>query len=105
VGMRIEKDAIPVPEAVSRVCAHFGIDPFSSISEGTLIVTCKPFRAQALLAAFSGVSIPAAIIGEVTEKGDGIALVEGGAERELIHPGRDPFWAAFGEALSDSKRS
>jgi len=104
VGMRIEKEAIPVPEVVSRVCGHFGIDPFTSISEGTLIVTCKPFRAQALLAAFSGVSIPAAIIGEVTGKERGIVLVEGGAERELEHPRLDPFWAAFGEAMADSKR-
>ncbi len=104
VGMRIEKDAIPVPDAVTKVCAHFGIDPFTSISEGTLIVTCKPFRAQALLAACSGVSIPAAIIGEVTEKGSGILLVEGGTERELTHPRMDPFWAAFGEAIAESKR-
>jgi len=104
VGMRIEKEAIPVPEVVSRVCGHFGIDPFTSISEGTLIVTCKPFRAQALLAAFSGVSIPAAIIGEVTEKERGIVLVEGGAEREMEHPRLDPFWAAFGEAMAASRR-
>jgi hydrogenase maturation factor len=105
VGMRIEKEAIPVPEAVSRVCGHFGIDPFSSISEGTLIVTCKPYRAQALLAAWSGVSIPAALIGEVTEKERGIVLAEGGAESELVHPGVDPFWAAYGEALTAARRA
>jgi hydrogenase expression/formation protein HypE len=105
VGMRIEKEAIPVPEAVARVCSLFGIDPFVSISEGTLVLTCKPYRAQALLAALSGVSIPAAIIGEVTEREKGVVLVEGGGERELTHPERDPFWAAFGEALADAKRS
>jgi hydrogenase expression/formation protein HypE len=105
VGLRIEKEAIPVPDVVSRVCGLYGIDPFTSISEGTLIVTCKPFRAQALLAAFSGVSIPAAVIGEVTEREAGTFLVEGGKERELIHPRLDPFWAAFGEALAGSNRS
>jgi hydrogenase maturation factor len=104
VGMRIENEAIPLPEVVARVCGLFGIDPFTSISEGTLIITCKPFRAQALLAAFSGVSVPAAIIGEVTEKESGIVLLEGGSERELVHPRRDPFWAAFGEAMSDSRK-
>ena len=104
VGMRIDKEAIPIPEAVSRVCGHFGMNPFHAISEGTLIVTCKPFRAQALLAAMSGVSIPAALIGEVTEKEQGMILVEAGAEKELLHPGVDPFWAAFGQALSDLGR-
>jgi hydrogenase expression/formation protein HypE len=105
VGMRIEKEAIPVPGVVSRICGHFEMNPYHAISEGTLIVTCKPFRAQALLAALGGVSISAALIGEVTEKEQGIVLVEAGAETELVHPRVDPFWAAFGEALSTSKRS
>ena len=100
VGMRIDQQAIPVPEVVSRVCGHFGMNPFHAISEGTLIVTCKPFRAQALLAAFGGVSIPAAIIGEVTEKEQGMVLVEGADEKELVHPRVDPFWAAFGQAMA-----
>jgi len=100
VGLRIEKEAIPVPETVSRVCGHFGMNPYHAISEGSLVVTCKPYRAQALLAALEGVSIPAAIIGDVTEKERGIVLVEGGAEKELSHPGVDPFWAAFGETLA-----
>lgn len=104
VGMRIEKEAIPVPGVVSRICGHFGMNPYHAISEGTLIVTCKPFRAQALLAALGGVSISAALIGEVTEKEQGIVLVEAGAETELVHPRVDPFWAAFGEALSISRR-
>jgi hydrogenase expression/formation protein HypE len=104
VGMRIDQEAIPVPEVVSRVCGLFEIDPYVSISEGTLIVTCKPYRAQALLAALSGVGIPSAIIGEVTEKGEGILLAEKGTERELAHPRLDPFWSAFGKALADSRR-
>ncbi len=104
VGLRIEKEAIPVPEAVLRVCGHFGIDPFASISEGTLIATCKPYRAQALLAALAGVSIPAAIIGEVTEMGRGTLLLEGGVEKELLHPRVDPFWAAWNEALASRGR-
>ena len=103
VGLRIEKEAIPVPEPVSRVCGHFGMNPYHAISEGSLVVTCKPYRAQALLAALGGVSISAAIIGEVTEKERGMVLVEGGAESELSHPGVDPFWAAFGETLAQHR--
>ena len=100
VGLRIEKEAIPLPEVVVKVCAHFGMEPFHAISEGTLIATCKPFRAQALLAALGGVGIPAAVVGEVTEKEQGLVLVEGGRERELVHPRVDPFWAAYGAALA-----
>jgi hydrogenase expression/formation protein HypE len=102
-GMRIERSAIPVPDAVARVCGHFGMDPYASISEGTLIVTCKPYRAQALLAAFHGVSIPAAIVGEVTEKDQGLVLIDEGSESPLEHPRVDPFWAAFEAARRRSQ--
>ncbi|MCI0411086.1 MAG: AIR synthase family protein [Acidobacteria bacterium] len=104
VGLRIDREAIPVPESVSRVCGHFGMNPYHAISEGSLVVTCKPYRAQALLAALGGVSIQAAIIGEVTAKERGMVLVEGGAERELRHPGVDPFWAVFGELLAHHRK-
>jgi hydrogenase maturation factor len=39
VGMRIALDAIPVRPEVRVVCDHVGIDPYTSISEGTLIAT------------------------------------------------------------------
>jgi len=103
VGMRIEKEAIPMPEVVSKVCGHFGLDPFASLGIGTLILTCKPYRAQALLAALLGVSIPAAIVGEVTEKEQGLVLLEAGLEKQMVKPRVDPFWAAFEEARAVSK--
>ena len=76
------------------------MNPYHAISEGSLLITCKPYRAQALQAALSGVSIPAAIIGEITEKERGVVLVESGAEQELLHPRVDPFWRVFGELSS-----
>ncbi len=39
VGARIDRDAIPVLPEVRAVCDHVGIDPYVSISEGTLIAT------------------------------------------------------------------
>jgi hydrogenase maturation factor len=104
VGMRIDKESIPIPDAVSRVCGHFGMNPYHAISEGTLIISCKPYRAQALLAAFAGVSITAAIIGEITEAERGTILVESGAEKELAHPGVDPFWSAYRQATAELRK-
>ena len=46
VGMRIELDAIPVREEVRAVCDHVGMDPYTSISEGTLIATVVADRAE-----------------------------------------------------------
>jgi hydrogenase expression/formation protein HypE len=96
VGMRVQRDAIPVRPEVRAVCDHVGIDPYVSISEGTLIATVVPHRAEAFVAALADQDIEAAIVGEVTEASAGRVLVASGRERPLMHPGLDPFWGAFG---------
>ena len=101
-GVRIEKERIPMLRCVPEICDHFGIDPYKSISEGTLIATCRPRRTDAVLAALRRKRIPAAVVGEITKKG--MVLVEDGAEKPLVHPVVDPFWQAFYDALQDYTR-
>lgn len=96
VGMRIELGAIPVREEVRAVCDHVGIDPYASISEGTLIATVRPEHAEGLLGALEAEGIDAAAVGEVTDAAKGTVLVVDSEERPLEHPGLDPFWGAFG---------
>ncbi len=101
-GMRIDRDAIPVRPEVRAVCEYVGIDPFISISEGTLIATTVGDRADAFVAALAAEGIEAAVVGEVTEPEAGRTLVEDGAEQPLVHPGLDPFWGAFGSWAADA---
>jgi hydrogenase maturation factor len=96
VGMRIELDAIPVRPEVRAVCDHVGMDPYTSISEGTLLCTVVPNRAEAFVGALAAQGIEAAVVGNVTESGGATVLVTDGGERPLEHPGLDPFWGAFG---------
>jgi hydrogenase maturation factor len=96
VGMRIELDAIPVLPEVRAICEHTGMDPYTSISEGTLIATVVPARADAFVEALSAAGIAAAVVGEVADPAAGRVLVTGDGERPLEHPGLDPFWGAFG---------
>jgi hydrogenase maturation factor len=96
VGMRIELDRIPVRPEVRAICAHVGIDPYTAISEGTLIATVRPERAIGYVEACAGAGIDGAVVGEITDPGAGRILVDDAGERDLIHPGLDPFWAAFG---------
>ncbi|MGB7295914.1 MAG: AIR synthase-related protein, partial [Candidatus Aminicenantales bacterium] len=105
VGMRIEKDKIIVLDEVEKICARFGMDPYSSISEGTLIITCKENKADLLLKKLSQKKIPASVVGEVIPESKGIILVEQGRERPLEHPRVDPFWPAFARALAEAKPS
>jgi hydrogenase maturation factor len=96
VGLRIDLAAIPVRPEVAAVCEHAGMDPYTSISEGTLIATVVPDRAAAFLAALAAEGIDAADVGEVTERSAGRVLVTAESDRPLEHPGLDPFWGAFG---------
>jgi hydrogenase expression/formation protein HypE len=96
VGMRVELEAVPVRPEVRAVCDHVGIDPYSSISEGTLIATVRPRHADGFLAALAEQGIEAAVVGDVTDPEKGTVLVADGEDRPLEHPGLDPFWGAFG---------
>jgi len=101
-GLRIELEAIPVRPEVRAVCGHVGIDPYASISEGTLIATVTADRAGAFLAALAADGIDAAVVGEVVEPSLGTMLVTPHGEQPLRHPGTDPFWQAFARWASEA---
>jgi hydrogenase maturation factor len=95
-GIRVDRDRIPVRPEVRAVCDHVGIDPFLSISEGSLIATVVPGRADAFVEALAAAGIDAAVVGEIRPPDEGRTVVTAGREEPLTHPGLDPFWGAFG---------
>jgi len=103
VGLRIDRRAIPVRPEVRAVCDHVGIDPYASISEGTLLATVVPERADDFVAALAAQGIEAAVVGEVRPPEDGCVLVADDGDRPLVHPGLDPFWAAFGAWANEAE--
>ncbi len=103
LGVRVEKEKIVIEESVEEVCRLFSIDPYASISEGTLIIACKENKASAVVNALTQKGIKASIVGELTKKEKGMVLVEKGKEKKLEHPIVDPFWRAFYGALEKYK--
>jgi hydrogenase expression/formation protein HypE len=103
VGMTIDKEKIIVQETVKKVCELFEIDPFSSISEGTLIITCRPQKAKEVIQLLADRGIPASLVGEIVEAAQGMHYSEEGKMHPLIHPKVDPFWSAFGKAASERR--
>ncbi|KTB48143.1 AIR synthase family protein [Dehalogenimonas alkenigignens] len=98
-GARIEKDKIVIEDGVPEICRMFGIDdPYAAISEGSLIITCRPHRAAAVVNALSARGIKSSIAGELTDPEYGMILAEGDNEKPLKHPIVDPFWRAFYDA-------
>ncbi len=103
LGVRIKKEQIVVEDCVEDICSYFDIDPYASISEGTLIIACREHKAQEVVKTLAQKGIKSSVVGELTEPGDGMVLIEGKSEKKLEHPIVDPFWNAFYGALEKYK--
>ncbi|MBA7596666.1 Carbamoyl dehydratase HypE [subsurface metagenome] len=103
VGVKINKEKIVVEECVTEICNLFKIDPYKSISEGTLIITCREKKAEKVMEVLLENQIKASIVGELIDSKFGMLLVESGKEKRLEHPKIDPFWNAFYDALQRYK--
>jgi hydrogenase maturation factor len=104
LGVRVEKEKIVIEECIEEICRYFDIDPYSSISEGTLIISCKENKSQKIVDLLNDRKIKASIVGELTPSNKGMILVTGKKEHSLTHPGVDPFWNAFYRALEKYKQ-
>ncbi|RRJ30341.1 AIR synthase family protein [Halocatena pleomorpha] len=100
VGLDVDRSAIPVAPGVEETCAFFDIDPWSAISEGTLIASVRPDGVDDVLGALEADGIPAAVVGSVVE--DSGVVVDG---EPIDHPGKDPFWAAMAEYAAKEEAS
>lgn len=103
VGVRIEKEKIVIEDHVKEICNLFNIDPYASISEGTLIITCREHKAGKVVEVLKNKNIKASIVGELIDKKHGMLVREYGRDKKLEHPKVDPFWKAFYGALKQYK--
>lgn len=100
--VRIERARVPLSPEAKVACQVFDVDPWTTLSEGTLIVTARAERASDVLAALTGEGIVAAEIGEIM-KGTGrlwVAEPHGGVTT-LDEPLPDPYWDAYGRAVRE----
>ncbi len=96
-GLRIEQDLIPVQPVVKKTAELFGFDPFSSISEGTLIAAVDGRDADELVEALAAEGIASASCGEIVSEAEGLRVIRGGETTELTHPVSDPYWKLAAE--------
>jgi len=102
-GMIVDQNAVVVRPEVRAVCDMFGMDPYSAISEGTMLVTCRPHKSAEVIARLDAEGISASAVGEVVPQDQGIQVVRDGREERLEHPRVDPFWNAFAKALGQAQ--
>jgi len=105
VGIRVYEDKLFIRDDVLKVINVFSkftgieVDPYAAISEGTLIATVKPDKADLAIKLLGNKGIDASVIGEVIED-DNIVLVRKNEEEvEVPLPSQDPFWLLFFKTL------
>lgn len=102
LGVRVDKDSIVVEDGVLEISELFNIeDPYTAISEGTLILSCRPEKTHDILKALERKKISASMVGELTEPSQGRTIISQGKQTPLEHPRIDPFWNAFYKALQE----
>jgi hydrogenase maturation factor len=69
------EDAVRIVPEGERLCAQFGINPWGAIASGALLLSVDAAHVPALLRRFLRAKIPAARIGTVLPKRQGVRLV------------------------------
>jgi hydrogenase maturation factor len=103
--VRVERARLPLAVPVAAACSMLGVDPYWTLSEGTLIACAAPERALVAVQELSADGIPAAIVGEVLP-GRGklwVAEPDGGVST-FDAPQPDPWWPAYDRAVREGWR-
>ena len=98
-GFRVNSDKLPVGKAPKQICELFEIDHRICVGAGSMIMAVAEGQERALIDHLKDKSIPATVVGELTEQDDECMLIENGEEKEFQFDGRDPYWNAFFEAM------
>lgn len=101
VGGFVKESQIPLLPEVKSLCKLFSMDPYISLSEGALVVSVRPNRADDAIAALSKLGVPCAIVGEVTERRTGIMLQTEEGTEPLQYPRKDPYWDVYWKGVRE----
>jgi len=97
-GAEIELSSIRVSQESSAVCQLFKIDPLTSLSEGSLILTTNPSRTSKVLSRLGDAGIHSAVIGQITSKRSQVYASSTSGRSRLRYPKFDPYWRAYAAA-------
>jgi hydrogenase maturation factor len=83
VGLRVDRERIPVLDEGRALCQAFGLDPLGVIASGALLMAVDAGDADRVIAACRDAGIDCAAIGRVTPVSEGVTLTSGGIARPM----------------------
>lgn len=100
-GVEVQHHAIPQGAAQAAICHHFGIDPLYAVGAGALLLSVAPDHAEGVISHLETKGYAAKVIGSVLPPEAGMRLIIEELQQPLAHPGVDPYWPAFFNALNN----
>jgi hydrogenase maturation factor len=98
LGAELVLPEIPVSVETRDICSLFRIDPLVSLSEGSLIIACRPGKTERLMARLRMAGITSGVIGVLTKNHAFCGVDANGRKRPVRYPRFDPYWKAYWEA-------
>jgi hydrogenase maturation factor len=77
VGISLYRERIPIRTETQALCKHFGLDPLGALSSGVFLFTATPELAERACSLLNGGGVPAAVIGEITDRAGEVQLTDG----------------------------
>lgn len=95
VGVRLERDKIPVFPETEILSGPFSIDPMGLLASGALLLVVAPHCEGTVRNALEGAGIPCARIGRICPPEQGLMWAEGGTQADLPEFVNDELLKAF----------
>lgn len=100
-GVIADEDKLPTGEVQKSVCNLFNINPHYCIGAGSMVLAVKNGKEQMLIETLNSKGIKATAVGKFVSKEQGMIITKNGVNKQLLHPGTDPYWKAFYTAFSN----
>jgi len=100
LGAELVLSEIPVSAETEEICNLFHINPLNSLSEGSLVIACRPGKTEKLTAELRTAGIRSGVIGMLTKNQTFCVVDAKGRKRTIRYPRFDPYWKAYWKATS-----
>lgn len=95
LGVELDLGRIAIAEETEGICRFFEINPMTSLSEGSLIIACRPNKTGKLLSRLKSARIESQVIGRLTSKTSAAYARTKRGRVRLHYPKFDPYWRAY----------
>jgi hydrogenase expression/formation protein HypE len=95
VGIRIDKEKIPIFSESIKLCEEYNLDPLRTITSGALLIAAQPNESEQIISELRKNNIHAVVIGDVKKKEFGLKLVNNKRTIDLKYSAKDEITKIF----------